>query len=244
MQYQLAKSGFHWLITLGLLVTVSACGGGAATPPAAQAQASEQSGSDAETDANVPAEITTPSGVPLTQTGDATETPSTEVSTPDANEAPAVVVDLSDPVLCTTDQQRFEEVLLARINAARAESRLCGNESYPSVPALIWNSKLESAAEAHSLDMSDHNFFSHTGSDGSDVAMRAQAQSYEWRAIGENIAAGQNTAEEVIEGWLESPGHCRNLMNENYTEVAVACVQNVNTDYHNYWTNVLGNPFR
>ena len=43
---------------------------------------------------------------------------------------------------------------------------------------------------------------------------------------------------------MGSPGHCRNLMNANYTEVGAACVSNANADYLNYWTNVLGDPLR
>ena len=61
--------------------------------------------------------------------------------------------------------------------------------------------------------------------------------------LGENIAAGQVTAQDVVEGWLGSEGHCRNLMNSNYTEIAVACVADENADFNRYWTNVLGAPF-
>lgn len=244
MTKQHNATGLSWLAILGSVAAITACGGGAATPPAAQAQAqaqtTEQTGGETTTNAeptsntDTSTDNTSTPGVSLPQTEGQNETA----------ETPEVTVDVSEPVLCSTEEQRFAEVFLALVNAARAESRLCGEESFASVPALTWSNKLQRAAEAHSLDMSDHNFFSHTGSDGSDVAMRAQAQVYEWRAVGENIAAGQDNLQEVIVGWLGSPGHCRNLMNSNYTEVGAACVSNENADYLNYWTNVLGDPLR
>ncbi len=236
MPKQLTVTRLRWLAILGSIAVATACGGGAATPPLAQAQGQtqEQTGGDTTANTGTPTDTNSQSGTQLPQAGEQNGTA----------QGPEVTIDLSEPVLCSTDKQRFEEVFLALVNAARAESRLCGNESFSPVPPLTWSNKLQRAAEAHSLDMSDHNFFSHTGSDGSDVAMRAQAQVYEWRAVGENIAAGQDTVQEVIEGWLGSPGHCRNLMDSNYTEVAAACISNDNADYVNYWTNVLGDPLR
>ena len=69
---------------------------------------------------------------------------------------------------------------------------------------------------------------------------RADSVAYNWRAIGENIAAGQLEIEEVHQGWLDSPGHCRNIMNPLFTEVGAACVTGVDTDYGTYWAVVFG----
>ncbi len=232
----LAKSNSAlYVITLGLTAVLTACAGGASNPPDAQA-ANEQS--------------TTPSNSAPVNTGEnnsATDNTTETADNPEQengenNQPATVAVDLSTPVFCDTDKQRFQEVMLTRINAARAQGRACGNDNFPAVASVKWNNKLQSAAEVHSLDMTAHNFFSHTGSDGSSVSARADAQSYDWVAIGENIAAGQETAQEVIEGWLSSEGHCRNLMSSNYTEIAVACIADENTDYTRYWTNVLGAP--
>ncbi|PIE35699.1 MAG: hypothetical protein CSA54_05240 [Gammaproteobacteria bacterium] len=103
--------------------------------------------------------------------------------------------------------------------------------------------QLMQAAREHSLDMATHNFFNHIGSDGLSVADRATQSGYVWRTVGENIAAGQRSAKEAVDGWLASAGHCRNLMNPDFTEVAVDCVEDAGSDYGTYWTNVLGDTF-
>ena len=104
----------------------------------------------------------------------------------------------------------------------------------------MWNNRLAQAAANHANDMVTHNFFSHDGSDGLGVSDRADAVAYNWRAIGENIAAGQRDIEEVHQGWLDSPGHCRNIMNSLYTEVGAACVTSNSADYGTYWVVVFG----
>lgn len=57
--------------------------------------------------------------------------------------------------------------MLAAVNEARAQSRSCGTDNMPAVPALAWHCLLKDAAQAHSQDMVDNGFFSHTSSDGS-----------------------------------------------------------------------------
>lgn len=80
---------------------------------------------------------------------------------------------------------------------------------------------------------------SHTGSDGSNPSNRIRNQSYRFDRTGENVAYGQPDAETVIESWLNSPGHCRNIMNPNYTDVAVA-VKRSEGNNKLYWTMKLG----
>lgn len=122
--------------------------------------------------------------------------------------------------------------LLTLVNQARSNSRSCGNTSYSSAPALQWNSLLEQAAQIHSNDMNQNNFFSHTGSNGSDVGDRLSQVGYNVSYHGENIANGYPTEQSVIDGWLESAGHCRNIMNPNYTQMGVATAGS-------YWTQVF-----
>lgn len=117
---------------------------------------------------------------------------------------------------------------------------MCGGQSYAAAPQLTWNSKLEAAAAVHANDMSVHNFFSHTGSDGSSSAQRASSQNYDWQTVGENIAAGQQTTASVMQAWLDSPGHCANIMNPGFKEVAVVCSEDSGSQYRYYWANVLG----
>jgi uncharacterized protein YkwD len=90
--------------------------------------------------------------------------------------------------------------------------------------------------------MATHNFFSHTGSEGSSVSERISNTGYRWRIVGENIAAGRESADETVADWLNSPGHCRNLMNPDFTEMAVACSSSDDSDLQRYWTNTLASP--
>ncbi|MEJ2620559.1 MAG: CAP domain-containing protein, partial [Candidatus Thiodiazotropha sp.] len=128
-----------------------------------------------------------------------------------------------------------DKQMLTLVNNARAQTRSCGTESFQAAPALAWNCQIENAATAHSRSMADNNYFNHTGQDGSSPGDRISAAGYSWRTYGENIAAGYQSAESVMEGWLNSPGHCSNLMNSRFKDIGVGVVNGSGT-YGIYWT--------
>jgi uncharacterized protein YkwD len=130
---------------------------------------------------------------------------------------------------------------LAAVNAARAAPRLCGERLFAPAPPLTLNPALTQAALAHSRDMAALHYFSHQARDGSYVAERALRAGYAWRVVGENIASGVNTAGDAVAGWLESPGHCANIMNPAFTEMGVAYSLNTGRRLM-YWTQVFGAP--
>jgi uncharacterized protein YkwD len=129
---------------------------------------------------------------------------------------------------------------LEAINTARAVARACGSQNFPAVNALVWNSKLEAAAKAHSDDMRDRNYFAHENPAGPTLEARLKTVGYVWSSYGENIAAGYPSLEAVMTGWLKSPGHCSNIMNKNFTEVGL--VVSKGGAYGTYWTMDLGKP--
>jgi uncharacterized protein YkwD len=98
---------------------------------------------------------------------------------------------------------------------------------------LLWNDVLEKAAYHHSADMYQNDYFSHTALDGSNGGVRIQRAGYNWMTYGENIAMGYKNERETVEGWLSSPGHCKNIMNRSFKEMGVARVGN-------YWTQEFG----
>jgi uncharacterized protein YkwD len=108
---------------------------------------------------------------------------------------------------------------LAAVNQARAANQMCGNTPYGPAPPVAWSDSLAMAAYLHSEDMVLNNFFSHTGSDGASAGQRISRQGYPWRTYGENIAVGYPTVSSVIQGWLGSEGHCRNMMDPSFTEI-------------------------
>lgn len=102
-------------------------------------------------------------------------------------------------------------------------------------PALVHNDKLRQAAYLHSKDMSDNDYFSHSGLDGSSPGDRMSRQGYRFRSWAENIAWGYRSPEAVVEGWMNSAGHRANILNCGLTEIGVGL-----HDY--YWTQKFGTP--
>lgn len=142
----------------------------------------------------------------------------------------------------TCNLANFRAEALALVNAYRAAGASCGaSGTFAPTTALAWNDPLTQASLVHSDDMVARNFFSHTGSDGSSAGQRATAAGYVWRTWGENIAAGQTSVNQVMAGWLASPGHCANLLNPNFRDIGLACVSGgAGNTYRTYWTMTLG----
>lgn len=134
---------------------------------------------------------------------------------------------------------RAEEAL-QRINAARATGRRCGARYMPAAPPLGWDEQLYSAAFGHSSDMARSNYFEHVSPSGVTVNQRASAARYKWRSLGENLSGGTRSLGDTVQGWLDSPDHCENLMDPKFVDVAVACVAQPGTQWGTYWTMVLG----
>lgn len=134
------------------------------------------------------------------------------------------------------------QALLTLVNQARAQGQTCGGEALPPAPALTLNAQLNQAAQLHSEDMGNNGYFSHTGLDGSSVGDRAAAQGYQGTFVGENIAAGQQTPQDVMASWLSSTGHCRNIMNADYTELGIGVAQVEGSPFGIYWTQVFARP--
>lgn len=149
-----------------------------------------------------------------------------------------------------TQQKEF----LARINQVRSERRSCGKYgSMGPVQPLVWSDKLYDAAYEHSYDMAKSSHFSHYGSGtqndkvavdmglghGSNLTDRMSYADYQWRAVGENIAAGQQTTQAAMDAWLHSDEHCKNLMSEHFTEVGMAYYPSKD-QYQTYWAQNFG----
>lgn len=165
---------------------------------------------------------------------------------------PIVIKAPTPPITLTAIQQSY----LDAINQARSQTQDCGYEGIkPPVAALTWNNKLYQAAKIHSNDMAQSNTFDHTGSGtqsdvvaqlnhpgvGSTPTERMGYAGYtNWQYTGENIAAGYTTVSSVMDAWLNSPGHCANIMDASFKEVGMAKVDNPNSTYNHYWTQDFG----
>lgn len=137
----------------------------------------------------------------------------------------------------------FEADALRLINERRAAGATCGSRgSFVPTAALAAHSQLTAAAYAHSRDMADNDYFSHTSLDGRTLGTRVSAAGYAWTSVGENIAAGYATVQQSVDAWMASDGHCANLMNSRFTEFGLACAHNGASTYGTYWTLVLARP--
>jgi uncharacterized protein YkwD len=143
-------------------------------------------------------------------------------------------------VPAAADANQVARRVLQLVNDARAKPRRCGGERFVAVGALKLNDKLTRAASLHSQEMAKRGTASHTGANGSDPGDRATRAGYIWRNVGENVAAGQLNADEVVEGWLSSAYHCTNIMAPEFTELGVAFAVNPKSKSGIYWTQMFG----
>ena len=171
-----------------------------------------------------------------------TSTPDTSGGTDTTNSNPAFNLgntpqSVVDQCMSTTDKE-----MLTLVNDNRAVAQSCGSDNYPATTRLSWHCTLDSVADAHNRDMGDNNFFNHTGSDGLSPSNRVTNAGYNWSSVGENIAAGQQTVQSVMTAWMDSPGHCANIMNAVYTEMGAANYQVSGSDFSIYWTQNFATP--
>ncbi|HZY18915.1 MAG TPA: CAP domain-containing protein [Ramlibacter sp.] len=132
--------------------------------------------------------------------------------------------------------------VLALVNQARAQARRCGSRSFAAAPALSLDAALTKAAAAHAESMARYGYMEHTGRDGSTPADRATRAGYPWRSIGENVAMGQTTPQQVVQQWLTSPPHCANIMEPRFTQMGVAFSVHPTSEGGIYWAQTFGLP--
>ncbi|EFQ63773.1 MULTISPECIES: CAP domain-containing protein [Pseudomonas] len=138
------------------------------------------------------------------------------------------------------DWQTEGRKLLDLINSARSQPRQCGPQQFTATTPLSWNDTLASAANSHTRNMANGNFFDHLDHDGRTPGDRAELAGYIAKNIGENIAAGLDTPRKVVDGWLASPGHCANLMSPQFRELGAAYAMDPKSDAGIYWTGLFG----
>jgi len=124
-----------------------------------------------------------------------------------------------------------EQEVVRLVNVQRASNGL---------PPLQVVEALVVAAHRHSNDMAQHNFMSHTGSDGSTPWDRMRDAGYRLVYGGENVAAGYSAPASVINGWMNSSGHRANILSPNFCHVGAGYAYSSNSSYHHYWTLDFG----
>ncbi|MGH3715285.1 MAG: CAP domain-containing protein, partial [Micromonosporaceae bacterium] len=132
----------------------------------------------------------------------------------------------------TTGNSDVEDEVVRLANRERADA---------GCRPLASEGRLHQAALAHARDMARRNFFDHTNPDGEDAGDRIDRTGYAWRGWGENIAAGQQSAEDVMRSWMNSQGHRDNILNCGYAEIGVAMVTD-DDGRSPLWVQVFATP--
>ncbi len=146
-----------------------------------------------------------------------------------------VIIEETDNEVITSPDAAFSGLALTAldlVNQTRQAGCKCGTRNMPPVAPLRLHEQLMTAAQLHSADQAGMQKMDHRGSDGSSVGTRLTRSGYRWQAVGENIAWNYPDINAVTEGWFSSPGHCRNLMNPDYTVFGIG-------EKDLYWTQVF-----
>lgn len=123
------------------------------------------------------------------------------------------------------------EEILRLTNAAREREGL---------PPLRLDAALNKAAQGHADDMAKRDYFDHASPEGGTMVSRIEKVGYRYRGIAENIAMGQTSAKQAVDGWLKSPGHRRNMLNRDYRDLGVGFAKDRRGIGR--WVQVFGTP--
>lgn len=129
------------------------------------------------------------------------------------------------------DVKTIENKVISLVNAQRSKVGL---------QPFKTNWELSRIARYKSQDMINKNYFSHTSPTYGSPFNMMENFGVKFSAAGENIAMGQRTAEEVMNAWMNSPGHRSNILNSSYTEIGVGLAKNANGQC--YWTQMFIKP--
>ncbi|MEV6316596.1 CAP domain-containing protein [Streptomyces sp. NPDC051776] len=190
-----------------------------ASPMAEEAVPRTSSGSPSESKSSTPKRKKTTKPSPrrtATKTAADRDTQEATRSTPTRRPAPAA----------TGDAARIVQL----VNQERAKV---------GCSPLKTNAKLNAAAQKFTDAMARSGTLSHTGSDGSQVQDRVEREGYTWSRVGENIAQGQSSPEEVMNSWMNSQGHRENILNCSFREIGIGIHKGDNGPW---WTQDFATP--
>ena len=132
--------------------------------------------------------------------------------------------------------------VLTLVNEVRASGTHCGGRPFKPAPPLRLSGTLDGVASEHARDMALRGYFEHVDLTGRSPADRVRATGYREKLVGDNIAYGPTSADEVVAGWLHSTGHCENIMDPRFVEMGLAQAPGQGARHGLYWDQVLATP--
>ena len=161
----------------------------------------------------------------------------------DATDSDDVIITVEEVAAPDSTTGETLSSMLSVINDARGQAQTCGDTEYPAQPAFIWSSSLATIARLHSMDMAREGYFSHTSQDETSMGDRVFPY-WSGNRVGENIAAASNNRSnsQVVNMWMESPGHCALIMDPDFTHAGIGAGHNTENGYsmHHFWTLDFG----
>jgi len=125
----------------------------------------------------------------------------------------------------SNNYQSIEQQVVNLVNTERAKAGL---------KPLVSDWELARVARFKSEDMRDNRYFAHNSPIYGTPFQMMKSFGINYRAAGENIAAGQTTAESVMQAWMNSAGHKKNILDPNFTHIGVGYAKG--GSYGHYWT--------
>lgn len=141
---------------------------------------------------------------------------------------------------CADDQQLQRAV--EQLNALRRQAAPCAAAAGAAMQRLSWESRLAASAREQAMDIAAQDRLSHVDSRNRGFGARLRSVGYAAAGAGENLAAGQTDIADALQAWLVSPSHCANLMQPEYRDVGLACVQRRGSRYERFWVAHFGVP--
>lgn len=141
------------------------------------------------------------------------------------------------------DAQALERAV-ERLNELRLQGDAPCATARATMQPLAWEVRLASSAHEQASDLALRDLLSHVDARQRGLGARLRSAGYAAAGAGENLAAGQTDFDDTVQAWLASPSHCANLMQPEFRDVGLACVQRRGSRYERFWVAHLGAPVR
>jgi uncharacterized protein YkwD len=122
-----------------------------------------------------------------------------------------------------------------------AAQLLNAERSRNGLASLAWQPGLAASAADYAADMAATGYFSHTAVDGSTLRERSERHGYvAWIFLGENLAVGQSSPEQVVQAWMRSPAHRANALSGDACDIGVGHASGPTPTLRGYWVMEIG----
>ena len=151
-----------------------------------------------------------------------------------------------EPLLPCADRLALQRAV-EQLNDVRQKAAPCAGATAPSTAErqpLAWEQRLATSAQAQASDLAQRDLLSHVDAQQRSFGLRLRSAGYAAAGAGENLAAGQTDFDDTLQAWMASPTHCANLMQPDFRDVGLACVQRPGSRYERFWVAHLGAPVR